>query len=67
MGEVLLPANCEVVCFFIAWGMATVVGSAWATNIPLNFGLFSMQCSYDAFNNLLIPHGADLEGFQLAY
>jgi len=28
---------------------------------------FSMQCSYDAFNNLLIPHGADLEGFQLAY
>ena len=23
-----------VVCFFIARGMATVVGSAWATNIP---------------------------------
>ena len=31
-----------VVCFIIAWGMATVLGSAWATNIPLNFqiGLF---------------------------
>ena len=32
-----------VVCFFIAWGMATVVGPAWATNIPLNFGLLQQK------------------------
>ena len=34
--------------------MVTVVGSALATNIPLNFGPFN-QCSYNAFQNTVIP------------
>ena len=37
-----------------AWSMVTVVGSALATNIPLNFGPFN-QCSYNAFQNAVIP------------
>ena len=37
-----------------AWSMVTVVGSALATNIPLNFGPFN-QCSYNAFQNTVIP------------
>ena len=55
-----------VICFLIAWSLAIVVGSAWATNIPFNFGPFQ-QCSYDAFDNKILPHGPDLEGCQLAY
>jgi len=55
-----------VVCFLIAWSLAIVVGTAWATNIPFNFGPFQ-QCSYDAFNNKIIPHGPDLECCQFAY
>ena len=53
-------------CFLIAWSITIVVGSAWATNIPLNFGPFQ-QCPYDAFNNRVLPQGSDLEGCQLAY
>ena len=36
------------------WSMSTVVGSALATKIPLNFGPFN-QCSYNAFQNTVIP------------
>ena len=41
-------------CFFISLGLAVVVSSVWATNIPLNFGPFN-QCSHDAFHNEMIP------------
>ena len=41
-------------CFFVSLGLAVVVSSVWATNIPLNFGPFA-QCSYDAFHNEIIP------------
>jgi len=37
-----------------AWSLAAIVGSALATNIPLNFGPFN-QCHHDAFNNRVIP------------
>ena len=39
-----------VVSLLFAWSMAAIVGSALATNIPLNFGPFN-QCHHDAFNN----------------
>ena len=65
-GKYLYLITVSLVSLLFAWSLVTVVGSAWATNIPLNFGPFQ-QCSYDAFNNRVIPHGADLEGCQLAY
>ena len=43
-----------VLALMFAWSMSTVVGSALATNIPLNFGPFN-QCSYNAFQNTVIP------------
>ena len=43
-----------VLASMFAWSMVTVVGSALATKIPLNFGPFQ-QCSYDAFQNTVIP------------
>ena len=43
-----------VFCFSCASSVTVVTSSAWATNIPLNFGPFT-QCSYDAFNNVVIP------------
>ena len=64
--NISLPDNCNFSVLLLAWSLATVVGSAWATNIPLNFGPLQ-QCSHDAFNNRVIPHGADLEGCKLAY
>ena len=43
-----------VLASMFAWSMVTVVSSALATSIPLNFGPFN-QCSYDAFQNTVIP------------
>ena len=43
-----------VFCFPCASAVTVVTSSTWATNIPLNFGPF-IQCSYDAFNNVMIP------------
>ena len=43
-----------LVSLLFAWSMAAIVGSALATNIPLNFGPFN-QCHHDAFNNRVIP------------
>ena len=51
--NISLPDNCNFSVLLLAWSLATVVGSAWATNIPLNFGPFQ-QCSYDVFNNRVI-------------
>ena len=43
-----------VLPLMFVWSMSTVVGSALATKIPLNFGPFN-QCSYNAFQNTVIP------------
>ena len=65
-GKYLYLITVTLVSLLFAWSLATVVGSALATNIPLNFGPFQ-QCPHDAFNNRVIPHGPGLEGCQLAY
>ena len=54
VGKYLHLVTVVVNCFCVAVSYAVVVGSAWATNIPLNFGPFN-QCSYDAFHNEMIP------------
>ena len=54
LGKYLYLVTVVVFCFFVGVSYAVVVGSAWATNIPLNFGPFN-QCSYDAFHNEMIP------------
>ena len=38
----------------ISWGSTTVVGSAWATNIPFNFDTVK-QCKSDAFQHHILP------------
>ena len=53
-GKYLYLIAITLVSILFAWSLATVVGSAWAINIPLNFGPFQ-QCSYDAFKNKTIP------------
>ena len=47
-----------IILFMACWSCTTVAGSAWATNIPFNFGSLS-QCSHDAFKDHLFPvdHG----------
>ena len=54
LGKYLYLVIVAVFCFSVAVSYAVVVGSAWATNIPLNFGPFN-QCSYNAFHYELIP------------
>ena len=41
-------------CIFIALAFATVASTAWASNIPLNFGPFQ-QCEHDAFHYRTLP------------
>ena len=53
-GKYLYLGTVVVFCFSVAVSFAVVVGSALATNIPLNFGPFN-QCSYDAFHNEIVP------------
>ena len=43
-----------VYMFFTYWASATVAGSAWASNIPLNFGSLS-QCEEQSFHHHLAP------------
>jgi len=43
-----------VFCFFISLTFATIASTAWATNLPLNFGPFQ-QCPQDAFRYNLLP------------
>ena len=49
-----------------AMSLATVASTAWATNIPLNFGPFQ-KCPCKAFHEQVIPQGPGLEGCRLAY
>ena len=43
-----------VYMFFTYWASATVAGTAWSTNLPLNFGSLS-QCGEDSFHHSLAP------------
>ena len=49
--------------FFGFWAYATVAGSAWATNLPLNFGSLS-QCKEQAFYHTLVPSGGCLSAYR---
>ena len=44
----------SVYMFFSFWASATVAGSAWASNLPLNFGSLS-QCKEQSFHHNLVP------------
>ena len=52
--------------FLACWSYATVAGSAWASNIPLNFGTLH-QCGPDAFHHRILPTGDGLDGCRNAY
>ena len=53
-GKYLYLVIVAVFSIAVAASYAVVVGSAWATNIPLNFGPFN-QCSYNDFHYAIIP------------
>ena len=44
------------------WSYASVAGSAWATNIPYNFGSLT-QCDDSAFHHEILPHGGCLSSY----
>ena len=53
--------------FLACWAFSTVSGTAWASNIPLNFGTLH-QCSHDAFHHRLLPTGTpELDSCRNAY
>ena len=53
--------------FFACWSYSAVFGSAWASNIPLNFGTLH-ECSHDAFHHRLLPTGTpELDSCRNAY
>ena len=46
---------CISICGFLAcWSFSTVAGSAWSSNIPLNFGTLH-QCGPRAFHHQILP------------
>ena len=49
--------------FFSYWASATVAGSAWASNLPLNFGSLS-QCDEQSFHHTLAPSGGCLAAYR---
>ena len=49
--------------FVSYWASATVAGSAWASNLPLNFGSLS-QCEEEAFHHDLAPSGGCLSAYR---
>ena len=52
-----------VYMFFSFWANATVAGSAWATNLPLNFGALH-QCEEQSFHQTLVPSGRCLSAYR---
>ena len=48
--------------FLGCWSFAAVAGSAWATNIPYNFGATSV-CSSHAFHHRVLPLGGCLYSY----
>ena len=51
-----------VYCFMASWSFATVAGSAWATNIPYNFGAMDI-CNSSAFQHRVLPQGGCLYSY----
>lgn len=51
-----------IYCFLASWSFATVAGSAWASNIPYNFGALNM-CLPDAFQHRVLPAGGCLYSY----
>lgn len=51
--------------FLAAWSFSTVAGSAWATNIPFNFGA-SRQCGTGAFQHNVLPTGGCLYAYYMS-
>ena len=52
-----------VYMFFSFWANAAVAGSAWATNLPLNFGALH-QCDEQLFHDTLVPSGGCLSAYR---
>ena len=48
--------------FLACWSFSTVAGTAWASNIPYNFGSLNV-CSEDAFHHQVLPHGGCLSSY----
>ena len=53
----------SVYMFLSYWSSSTVAGSAWASNLPLNFGSLS-QCDDEEFHHNLIPSGGCLGSYR---
>ena len=51
-----------IYCFMASWSFATVAGSAWASNIPYNFGALNI-CEADAFQHRVLPDGGCLYSY----
>lgn len=51
-----------IYCFLASWSFSTVAGSAWATNIPYNFGALNI-CESDAFQHRVLPAGGCLYSY----
>ena len=48
--------------FLACWSFSTVAGTAWASNIPFNFGSLTM-CPEDAFHHRILPSGGCLYSY----
>ena len=53
----------SIYMFLSYWSSSTVAGSAWASNLPLNFGSLS-QCDEEEFHHNLIPSGGCLGAYR---
>ncbi|XP_065905713.1 transmembrane protein 104 homolog isoform X2 [Dysidea avara] len=65
-GRYMKYAYLVVFCLYMfsgTWAGCTVAGSAWASNLPLNFGSLS-QCDEEEFHNNLIPSGGCLGAYR---
>ena len=51
-----------VYCFLASWSFSTVAGTAWATNIPYNFGALN-TCDASAFQHRVLPQGGCLYSY----
>lgn len=61
-GKYLYLLIMTIYCFLAAWSFSTVAGSAWASNIPLNFGTLH-QCNATAFQHKILPSGSCLHAY----
>ena len=55
----------SIYSFLACWSYGTVAGSAWASNIPFNFGSVD-KCEEDAFVHRVLPSGGCLSAYYLS-